>query len=106
MGGQSSFDHVQAESESHNPYDRPGFHLEFFLKIQHAHGQKMMDLARWQIRISPRNFLKIQHAHGQKMMDLPRWQTRISPRFFLKMSTWSKDDVPPDDRLGSHLESF
>ena len=23
-------------------YNRPGFHLEFFLKIQHAHGQKMI----------------------------------------------------------------
>ena len=31
MGGQSSFDHVQAESESHHQYDTPGFHLEFFL---------------------------------------------------------------------------
>ena len=25
------------------PYDRPGSRLEFFLKIQHAHGQKMID---------------------------------------------------------------
>ena len=24
-------------------YDRPGSHLEFFLKIQHVHGQKMTD---------------------------------------------------------------
>ena len=24
-------------------YDRPGSHLEFFLKILHAHGQKMID---------------------------------------------------------------
>ena len=24
-------------------YDRPGSHLEFFLKIQHVHGQKMID---------------------------------------------------------------
>ena len=23
-------------------YDRPGSHLEFFLKIQHVHGQKMI----------------------------------------------------------------
>ena len=27
-----------------NPqYDRPGSHLDFFLKIQHVHGQKMID---------------------------------------------------------------
>ena len=25
------------------PYDRPGSHLDFFLKIQHVHGQKMID---------------------------------------------------------------
>ena len=25
------------------PYDRPGSHLEFFLKIQHVHAQKMID---------------------------------------------------------------
>ena len=25
------------------PYDRPGSHLEFFLKIQHVHAQKMND---------------------------------------------------------------
>ena len=24
-------------------YDRPGCHLEFFLKIQHVHGQKMIN---------------------------------------------------------------
>ena len=24
-------------------YDRPGSHLEFFLKIQHVHGLKMID---------------------------------------------------------------
>ena len=24
-------------------YDLPGSHLEFFLKIQHVHGQKMID---------------------------------------------------------------
>ena len=42
-GGQSSFDQVQAESESQHQYDRPGYHLEFFFKIQHAHGQKMID---------------------------------------------------------------
>ena len=24
-------------------YDRPGSHLEFFLKMQHVHGPKMID---------------------------------------------------------------
>ena len=35
-------------------YDRPGSHLEFFLKIQHVYGQKMIDPPVWQTRISPR----------------------------------------------------
>ena len=34
------------------PDDRPGSHLEFFLKIQHVYGQKD-DSSRWQTRISP-----------------------------------------------------
>ena len=62
---------------------RPGSHLEFFLKIQ--------------------------HVHGQKMIDPQVWQTRISPRIFLKYSTcaWSKDDWPPRYKgPGSHLEFF
>ena len=29
------------------PVDRPGSHLEFFLKIQHVHGQKMIDPQLW-----------------------------------------------------------
>ena len=61
----------------------------------------------WQTRISPRIFLKIQHVHGQKMIEPQVWQTRISPRIFFKDSTctWSKDDWPPRyDRQGSHLE--
>ena len=49
--------------------DRPGSHLDFFLKIQHTHGQKMIDPPEWQTSISPRIFFKIQHAHGQKMID-------------------------------------
>ena len=51
-------------------YDRPGSHLEFFLKIQ--------------------------HVHGQKMIDPPVWQTNLI-EFFFKDSTcaWSKDDWPP-----------
>ena len=32
--------------------DRPGSHLEFFLKIQHVYGQKMIDPLVWQTRIS------------------------------------------------------
>ena len=28
-------------------YDRPGYHLEFFLKIQHVHCQKMIDPSRY-----------------------------------------------------------
>ena len=35
----------------------PGSHLEFFIKIQHVYGQKMIE---WQTRISPGIFLKIQ----------------------------------------------
>ena len=82
--------------------------LNFKVKIQHAHGQKMIDPPVWQTRISPKilklrfnvhmvkrwltpshmtdqdltlNFkVEIQHAHGQKMIDPPVWQTRISPR--------------------------
>ena len=79
-------------------YDRQGYHLEFFLKIQHVHGQKMIDPPWvWQTRISSRIFLKIQHVHGQKMIDPPWvWQTRILPRIFFKDLTcaWSKDDWP------------
>ena len=32
--------------------DRPGSHLEFFLKIQHVYGQYMIDPLVWQTRIS------------------------------------------------------
>ena len=91
-------------------YDRPRSHLEFFLKIQHVHGHKM---------IEPRNdrpgshlefSLNIQHMHGHKMIEPQVWQTRISPRIIFKDSTctWSKDDWPPPryDRPGSHLEFF
>ena len=33
-------------------------HLEFFLKIQHVYGQKMIDPLVWQTRISPWYFFK------------------------------------------------
>ena len=80
-------------------YDRPWSHLGFFLKIQHAHYQKMIDPLPPDDRLGSclEFFLKIQHSHGQKMID-PQRQTRISPRiFFFKVSTctWSKDDWPP-----------
>ena len=68
-------------------YDRPGSHLEFFLKIQCAHGQKMIEPPFTDQDLTW-IFLKIQHAHGQKMIDptpTPVWQTRISPRIFLKI---------------------
>ena len=52
--------------------DRPGSHLEFFLKIQHVYGQRMIDPLVWQSRISPGIFLKSQHAHGQKMIHALR----------------------------------
>ena len=51
----------------------------------------------WQTRISPRIFLKIQHVHGQKMID-PQYDRPASHQeFFFKVSTcaWSKDDWPP-----------
>ena len=44
----------------------------FFLKIQHAHGQKMIEPPRY---VRPGSllefFLNIQHAHVQKMIDPP-----------------------------------
>ena len=53
--------------------DRPGSHLEFFFKIQHTHGQKMIDPPRYDRPGSHLEFsLKIQHAHGQKMIDPQR----------------------------------
>ena len=89
-------------------YNRPGSHLEFLLKIQHAHGQKMIEPPGWQTRISPRIFLKIQHANGQKMIDPPGWQTRISPNIFLKIqhAHGQKMIDPLADRTWSHLEFF
>ena len=62
-------------------YDRPGSYLEFFLKIQHVHGQNMSN---------PRNY------------DRPGSHIE----FIFKDSTcaWSKDDIPQYDRPGSHQE--
>ena len=53
-------------------YDRPGSHLEYF-------------------------FSKIQHAHGQKMIDPPYDRPESHLEFSFKDSTctWSKDDWPP-----------
>ena len=53
-------------------YNRPGSHLEIFLKIQHVHGQKMIDPPTYDRPGSQLEFfLKIQHVHGQKMIDPP-----------------------------------
>ena len=46
--------------------------LRIFLKIQHVHGQKMIDPPRYDrpgshLEIS----LKIHHVHGQKLIDPP-----------------------------------
>ena len=72
-------------------YDGPGSHLVFFLKIQHVHGQKMINPLQYDRPGSHLGiFLKIPHVHGQKMIDPPSppvWQARVSPRFFLKDST-------------------
>ena len=35
--------HVHGQKMIDPQYDRPGSHLEFFLKIHHVHGQKMID---------------------------------------------------------------
>ena len=51
----------------------------------------------WQTRISPTIFLKIQHAHGQKMIDpLGMTDQDLSYNFFKDSTcTWSQDDWPP-----------
>ena len=52
-------------------FDRPGYHLEFILKIQHVHGQKMIEPLRMRDQDLTYNFFfKIEHVHGQKMIDL------------------------------------
>ena len=40
-------------------YDRPGSHLDFFLKIHHVHGEKMIDPPGK----TDQALLKIQHVH-------------------------------------------
>ena len=56
--------------------NRPGSHLEFFLKIQHVHGQKMIDPTQDDRPGSYLGlFLKIQHVYGQKMIDPPNRMT-------------------------------
>ena len=60
-------------------YDRPGCHLEFFLKIQHVNGQKMIDSPYGRPGSHLEFFLKIQQVHGQKMTD----QSHLE--FFLKI---------------------
>ena len=47
-------------------------YLEFTVKIQHAHGQKMIDPLSVTDQDLTENFtVNIQHAHGQKMIDSP-----------------------------------
>ena len=97
-----------------NPVWQTRISFRIFLKIQHAHGQKMINLQLWQTRISFKFFLKIQHTlgekmidpaydrpgchleylskiqhvYGQKMIEPPKvWQTRVSPTIFFKRST-------------------
>ena len=55
-------------------YDRPGSHLAFYkVKIQHAHGQKMIDPPSMTDQDLTLNFkVEIQHTHGQKMIDTPQ----------------------------------
>ena len=44
----------------------------FTVKIQHAHGQKMIDPPNVTDQDLTQNFkVNIQHAHGQKMIDFP-----------------------------------
>ena len=77
--------------------DRPGSHLEFFLKMQHVNGQKMTAPQYDRPGSHLEFFLKMQHVHGLKMTNPPVWQARISPRIFFRDATcaWSKDDQPP-----------
>ena len=77
-------------------YDRPGSHLEFFLKIQHLYGQKIIDPPVWKTRISPGIFLKIQ-VHMVKRWLTPHYDRPGSHlEFFIESTcTWSKDDWSP-----------
>ena len=83
-------------------------HLEFFLKIKHVYGQKIIDHPVWQTRISPGIFLKIQMHMVKWWLTPPEWQTRISPRIFFRvnMHMVKRWLIPLDDRPGSHLEFF
>ena len=55
-------------------YDRQEYSTEFFFKDSTCTWSKDdWPLKVWQTRISPRIFLKIQHVHGQKMIDPPRY---------------------------------
>ena len=45
---------------------------KFTVKIQHAHGQKVINQPSVSDQHLTQNFtVKIQHAHGQKMIDYP-----------------------------------
>ena len=80
-------------------FDRPGSHLEFFFKDSTCPWSKDdWPHNKRQTRLSPRIFLKIEHVHGQKMID-PSIKDRQGSHleFFFKDSTcpWSKDDWAP-----------
>ena len=50
-------------------YDRPESHLEFFLKIPHVHGQKMIDTPQYHRPGSHLEFFSmIQYVHGEKII--------------------------------------
>ena len=71
MGDQSSFDHVNVESLKKILGEVLVCHTFFKVKIQHAHGQKMIDPPTDRPGSHLEFFLQIQCAHGQKMIDPP-----------------------------------
>ena len=74
MGGQSSFDHGHVESLKKILDEILVCHvgiLNFFIKIQHAYRQKMIDPQYDRPGYHLEFFLKIQYVHGQKMIDPP-----------------------------------
>ena len=48
-------------------YDRPESHLEFFLKIQHVHGQKMIDPPIWDQDLTWGGQLSFDHGHVESL---------------------------------------
>ena len=80
-------------------YDRPGSHLEFFLRIQHPWSKDDWPPQLWQTKISPRIFFKDSPCAWSKddWTHSPQvWQTRISPTIlkFRSSQHMVKDDWP------------